>query len=53
MTAPSTRSAPLKRLLSSLAAVIAVTAIFGAKAYEAERAYAASHTDSAKIASVR
>ena len=53
MTFSSARLAPIKRLTASLAAIIAVTAIFGAKAYEAEQAHAAFKAETnAQIAAV-
>lgn len=48
------RAPAIKRFLSSLAAIIAVTTIFGVKAYEIEqRSHAAQTGDTDKIAQAR
>jgi hypothetical protein len=55
MKAPVASPAPaVKRLLSSLAAIIAVTTIFGVKAYEIEqRTLAAQASEASKLAQAR
>lgn len=53
MSTPNRRPALISRALASLCAILAVSAILGAKAIEVEKRVAAREAETAKLASAR